>query len=110
MISTTYYRYDGYKYACCDSYSVVKRTLKGVWISLGWGSKDKFILNGARKRWAYPTKEEALESFRIRKRRQIMHCNDMIDNANQGLIKVGLKAIERGTRFTKYDDDMENWI
>jgi hypothetical protein len=106
---TEYYRYDGYKYAQCDSYRVTKCTPKGVWVSLGYGVKEKFILNDARRRWAYPTKELALESFRIRKERQIMHSNDSIEKANIALRKVGLKAIDSQSRFHRYDDEELCW-
>lgn len=46
-------------------YLVSKRTPKGVWIEAD-GSR-RFVLNNARKRWAHPTREEALKSF-IRRR------------------------------------------
>jgi hypothetical protein len=103
-----YYRYDDYENARCSAYKVVKKTLHGVWISLGYGEKDKFILDHARRRWAYPTMKDALNSFRIRKERQIMHSNASIDNAIQALIAVGLKPINRNSRFRKYDDE-EVW-
>jgi hypothetical protein len=51
-------------------YVVVRETLKGVWIDKPFFG-EKFILNSARKRFAYPTKEEAWESFKRRKRRQM---------------------------------------
>jgi hypothetical protein len=103
-----YYRYDGYKNARCESYRVMKKTLRGVWIYLGYQDK-KFILNHARRRWAYPDKEDALNSFKIRKERQIMHSNDSIEKANQALLAVGLKTIDPQTRFRNYDDDREFW-
>lgn len=107
-MSEVYYRYDGYEYAQCDTYPVLRRTAKGVWINIGLSypglEKEKFILDGARKRWAYPTKELALESFQIRKERQIRHCNDMIERANKALVAVGLRAIDPASRFRKYDD------
>lgn len=50
-------------------YPVVRETPCGVWV-LHQG-KEKFILNGDGKRFAYPTLQLALKSFRARKRRQI---------------------------------------
>lgn len=47
---------------------VVRRTPKGVWLDLGL---PRFVLVGARKQFAWPTREEALTSFVARKRRQI---------------------------------------
>lgn len=57
-------------------HSVVKETPKGVWIKLK-GYEDctyqrkRFILNTSRKKYAYPSKEEALYSFIKRKEIQI---------------------------------------
>jgi hypothetical protein len=51
------------------TYPVIKRTPKGVWLSMGFGEK-RFVLLTARKRYALPTKAEALESFLLRKSRQ----------------------------------------
>lgn len=57
-------------------YSVVKETPKGVWIKLK-GYEDctyqrkRFILSNSRKKYAYPSKEEALYSFIKRKETQI---------------------------------------
>ena len=100
---TVYYRYDGYEYASCESFRVVKHTPKGVWISLGYMEKDKFILNGARKRWAYPSKVEALESFRMRKLRQIEHCRDTENRAKLALTKMGFDAPKELDAFFRYD-------
>jgi hypothetical protein len=47
----------------------VKTTPKGVWIERAYGNK-KFVLNYGRKRYAWPSKEEAWESFLARKRKQ----------------------------------------
>lgn len=51
------------------TYRVVKRTPKGAWIDLGFGSR-RFVLLTARKRYALPTQGEALESFILRKQKQ----------------------------------------
>ena len=51
---------------------------------------EKFVLKNARKRFAYPTKELALNSYIIRKRHQIVHAARCHDNA-----KANLAAAER---------------
>ena len=51
------------------TYPIKSRTPKGVWLDMGFGDR-KFILLTARKRYACPTKEEALASFVARKERQ----------------------------------------
>ena len=53
-----------------DRFRVSSVTKQGVWISTGYAAK-KFVLRGARKRWACPTKEEAMVSFIARKKRQL---------------------------------------
>lgn len=60
-----------------EQFEILKRTPKGAWIrrykfKLFGSSKNKrFVLLTARKKFACPTKDEALESFKARKRRQI---------------------------------------
>jgi len=51
-------------------YHVLRRTEKGVWIRVDW-DRDRFILDGSGKRFAYPTKEAAKEGLLRRKLRQI---------------------------------------
>lgn len=61
-----------------SEFPVVSHTPKGVWLS--WGfidengqyTKDRWVSNTSRKKFAYPTKEQALESFIARKRRQVL--------------------------------------
>lgn len=87
-----WYRYEGVAYAApldeyempigsgrkairLDAYRVAKETPKGVQLDMGFFGGDakrgwKFVLLHSRKRFACPTKEEALESFIARKKRQ----------------------------------------
>jgi len=76
-MSEYWYRYDDilsgsedYRYILimCRSFLVAKHTPKGVRLS---GFHGPWVSNTARKRLAYPTTEEAWESFRHRKRRQV---------------------------------------
>ncbi len=67
-----------------DTYQVVRKTPKGVWITDGL-SKDKFILLSAKKRWACPTKEEAAVAFAARKRRHISILKGQMETAEQAL-------------------------
>jgi len=66
---------------------IIKTTPRGVWIGWGTGWK-KFILNDAKKKWAHPTKEAALESFKCRKRRQIAILQHQINVAELALHAV----------------------
>ena len=60
-----------------STYKVEKVTPKGVWIRQWWGvnsfsgSDKRFVLTDARKRYACPTKEDAMVSFLARKNRQL---------------------------------------
>jgi hypothetical protein len=70
-------------------YQVIKRTPCGVWIEHPDKPQGKFILLNTRKAFAYPTKEEAWNSFSIRKARQLRHKNrelSMVQEVNR-LIK-----------------------
>jgi hypothetical protein len=104
---THYFRVDGYGNAYAQAFEILRKTPKGCWIKTGYQT-EKFVLDGARRRWAYPTRALALDSYRIRKERQIRHCNDMITAANEGLVTMGFKAIDPKSRFHKtsyFDED-----
>ena len=49
------------------SYRILRETPKGYWVDLGYD--EKWVPSEGKKRWAYPTKELAWESFVARKRR-----------------------------------------
>lgn len=73
------YRYDAHSITIWDSnepigvelvltsYPINKYTPKGYWVC----TNTKWVSNSSRKRWAYPTKEEALNSYRIRNTHRI---------------------------------------
>lgn len=76
-----------------STYRVIRETPKGVWLQ---DFKPRFVLRGARKRFACPTQEEALASFIARKERQadihqacINRATDAIKIA-QGMLRKGL--------------------
>ena len=99
------YRYDSYyssEYSVtlyCKEYRIIKETPRGHWVEIGFSSK-RFVLKDARKRFACSTKEEALESFRARKRRQIGILRHQLR-----LAEAALKA-EPEIRF--YYDEIES--
>lgn len=85
-----YYRYDtsGMLYPhgggpLVQALRVLRTTPAGVWVD-DWG-KERFILSNARKRFAYPTKEEALVSFIARKTWQLKHLECQMDKVKQAL-------------------------
>ena len=79
-----------------EKYYTVKATPRGVWVRSQyapcWKDADfkylkahkhlKFILNSATKKYCYPTIEEAVASFKLRKHRQL------------GLIKMQLEQVQ----------------
>lgn len=82
--SEVWYRWDGHSdYFNLGKFPVLRHTAKGVWINV-YG-KPVFCLNYARKRFAYPTKELAAESFIIRKQRQIDHLETRLEVAREDL-------------------------
>ena len=87
------------------TYLVLKHTPKGVWINasprFSFGHK-KFVLKDARRRFACPTKEEALESFFARKKRQIGILRTRADDAEEALLKA---KKDWGTGLTR-DEEM----
>ena len=63
-----------------EEWQVVKHTPKGVWLSL-YGDR-KFVLKSAAKRYACPTKKEALQSLVARKTRQIRILTEQRERAS----------------------------
>ena len=67
------------------AFNVVRTTPKGYWISIPYSFKLKWVSSEAKKRFAYPTKEEALQSFRARKRRQVAILSYQLERAKMAL-------------------------
>jgi hypothetical protein len=64
-------------------YEIKRKTPKGAWIDV-WG-QEKFVLDNARKRYAYTTEELARESFIARKEWQIHHLQRQLEHAQAAL-------------------------
>jgi hypothetical protein len=65
---------------------VVKVTPKGVWINRA--RCKKFVLLTARKRYAAPSKEEALKDFLARKNRQLSILKNRVANVEGAILQV----------------------
>jgi hypothetical protein len=88
----------------CYEWRVTKVTPKGV--RVGWGMAglmDRFILLDARKRWAYPTKELALESFIARKERQLRILRAQVETVEKALAIVKRPMETRIGCFETFD-------
>ena len=98
------YRYESFRYGYTDEFDrprgssvevelrifhVVKRTPKGFWIDLGFGSR-RFVRSQGTKRYAHETPELAMQSFIARKRRQLQILHAQIEHAEQALVRVGV--------------------
>jgi len=92
------YRYEdalGYDALECRliEFEVIRETEKGYWFVESWLNNKAFesmverskrwVLKDARKRYCYPSKDEAWESYVIRKRKQLGHLKRQFNWAQQ---------------------------
>lgn len=67
----------------------IKKTPRGKWVADPHDHRLKhFIRDRARKKFAYPTVNEAKESFTMRKKRQIEILEDQLSRAKIALDKI----------------------
>jgi hypothetical protein len=69
----------------CFEYRVIKHTPKGVWLQEPYCSGRKFVLKDARKRFACPTKREALLSYIARQKRRLLILKGQTEDSEMGL-------------------------
>lgn len=78
-----------------DIYSLVKETPKGYWINNEiFCKKSRWVSWTTRKRFAYPTKEEALKSFIRRQEERIRILTYQIKDSRVGLFNAQSKLNE----------------
>jgi hypothetical protein len=98
MIPEYLYRFDDMHYTTGvrvekRKFKVIKETPCGYWIKLFDCFDDKkWVSKTGKKRYAYPTEEEALTSFKARKRRQIEILESQLTRA-----RVALQAVRSET-------------
>jgi hypothetical protein len=99
-----FYRYEWQEYAECDhdgdycapsfpnpklelrTYDLIKETEKGYWIGYkNFSSWKKWIPKTSKRRFAYPTKQEAMKNFITRTKRRIKILKWQIDCCNIAL-------------------------
>jgi hypothetical protein len=103
-----WYRFDTVHYSSFDSdgdlvsvgcarvevelrrFPVLSHTPKGAWLELG--CDKRFVLTNSRKRYACPTIEEAVESFKARKQAQIRILRSQLYTAEEGLRSIDAAA------------------
>lgn len=90
MNNIPHYRYEREYPLWDDKYSiklqvfhVVKETKHGYWISQkGHSYWKKFVLKTSTKRYAYPSKEEAFNNFKLRTQSAKRYAEANLKNAN----------------------------
>jgi hypothetical protein len=102
-----FYRYDFVQFAVCDEngeytspkfvnpiiqlseYALKEETEKGYWIGhVGFGKWKKWIPRQSKKRFAYPTKEEAMLNLKKRTEKRIEILKHQLKWCEVGLSKV----------------------
>lgn len=80
-----------------EKYTLIKETEKGYWICYGspifFHGRGKWIPKESKKRFAYPTKEEALKSYIARTKRRINYLTSDLETARLGLSLAKNKLI-----------------
>jgi len=106
-----FYRYETVTYASGDEYfeshgitkldlheyNLYKETPKGYWIGYGvigmLHSKGKWVSKTSRKRYAYPTREDALVNYIKRTERHMCFLNEKLRQCKEG-IKIAKQLLE----------------
>ena len=86
-------------------YYLNRETHKGYWISINEDAENpfKWIPKKSRKRFAYPTVQEALESFKLRTEKRINILNENLNMANFGLAEIERNQEDiKNNEFTKF--------
>lgn len=68
-----------------QTYILDRETEKGYWIISKYGGSRRWVSKTAKKRFAYPTKELAKQSFEARKKRQVEILTARLKNAQLAL-------------------------
>lgn len=75
-------------------YRITKRTRCGIWLAGDPYGLPKFINLNARRHWAWPTIEQAWNSYGIRKERQVQILEDRLESAKKALAEAKLSLDE----------------
>lgn len=106
QVGDTWYRYEDRRYGSVNEFDevdhvyvklqmtdfkVTKVTPKGVWVSAGGMCTPRFVLLTANKRYAAPSKEEALASLLARKARQMRILETQLGHAKSAVTLAQLE-------------------
>lgn len=102
---------DSRKYATIYfvKYPVVKRTACGAWVWDGRADRRRFILDLATKKFAHPTKDEALRGYKARTKRYIAILRAKLEDAQAGYeaAREGRMSSEGDYSFGDYREACE---
>jgi hypothetical protein len=98
-VESTYVEGGGTK-VYIEAYKVASKTKCGVWIYVG--SKQRFVNLELTKKFAYPTKEEAISGFIARKKRQIQILRGQLDLAEESIDIVKSSNIDEFKEYGPY--------
>lgn len=84
----------------CEDFEILRKTEKGCWIAINM-MEEKFVLDEARKKFAYHTKKAALTSFICRKNAQIRIVSDQLEKA-QGASVIAQRMVNGGKEKSLY--------
>ena len=74
-----------------DEYKIIKETEKGYWIELySFSDAKKWVSKTAKKRYAYPTKEEALFNFKKRTESAVKILSARLNEAKAYLLELNV--------------------
>jgi len=111
MVGDIFYRIENERWAAYEEvlkiceFIAMRETRCGHWVMPKDGSisdRMRFVLNGDGRRYAYPSLEAAVASFKIRKRRQIEHLERQLTSARTALdlVEDGNYIVPRLLRIT----------
>uniref|UniRef100_A0A6M3IHA0 Uncharacterized protein n=1 Tax=viral metagenome TaxID=1070528 RepID=A0A6M3IHA0_9ZZZZ len=94
-----YYRYvNNFGSLVLERFPAIRKTRCGVWLKVG--DEEKLVINSAMKRFAYPTREEALVNFIKRTERHIM-----LARFNLECTEIALRSAIRAQQREQDDTD-----
>ena len=77
-------------------YDVLRETSAGYWIHTPFEKREEtWVAHLGKKRFAYPTVQEALTNFIYRTERYIMFTKQYQDSANEALVRARVLEAER---------------